>query len=392
MKNTRKALLIIALSLATGGLGTGVTFAATSIAHPDDNFEFAATLDTSDANFQPVSHYFAGGTGLSGSPYLIKNSIHLRSLSKLQKTGILKDGLYFKLASSFTYDGSAMEPIGTSDNPFKGTFDGNGLSIDSLKVSSSDAQVGLFGHVGSGGVVKNLVLSLPSITATAATSAGFFVGNNAGTLQHCYVFGGSPNFGSYAQVKNEKASAISTHFFYGSNTGTASTGLSFISSLSEIYYNSSNTTWTTVPSTACPTSSAITSGTTIAASTTATYYKFNASSNSLNSIPTGYYLIGSDNSWVCERGIPMSASVGNAAEFLGLIVGNTSSKYKIAYWNGSTIADDEHDVDGYYGYSDFENVSLVNGDGDDNFSFKSAGTYNLYLSSSSYKIYAVRTA
>jgi len=69
---------------------------------------------------------------------------------------------------------SALEwtPIGTSENPFKGTFDGNGKTVSGLSVASSDAYQGLFGYI-DGAVIKNL-------TVNGSVSGGSSTGGVAG--------------------------------------------------------------------------------------------------------------------------------------------------------------------------------------------------------------------
>ena len=65
---------------------------------------------------------------------------------------------------------------------FAGTFDGNGYSIQNLKVDQ-----GLFPVIQSGAVVKNLHISNASLTGER--SAGVIVGRNNGTIRKCVVTG-----------------------------------------------------------------------------------------------------------------------------------------------------------------------------------------------------------
>ena len=55
--------------------------------------------------------------------------------------------------------GTTWTPIGTTyNNSYTGTFDGGGNTITGLTVTGSDEYAGLFGYIGSGGTVKNVVL------------------------------------------------------------------------------------------------------------------------------------------------------------------------------------------------------------------------------------------
>ena len=140
--------------------------------------------------------------GVSAHPYLISNSVHLRNLSKLQNAGVLPDGTYFALSSSFEYggvDGSSnpltLDPIGDATNPFKGVFDGKGKTITNLKIKGTGSYVGMFGVI-DGGTVRNLILASPDLNAADETSSsakiGFVCGKlKSGTLSHIGVYGGN---------------------------------------------------------------------------------------------------------------------------------------------------------------------------------------------------------
>ncbi|MDE7184923.1 MAG: hypothetical protein K2O40_10735, partial [Lachnospiraceae bacterium] len=65
---------------------------------------------------------------------------------------------------------------------FSGTFDGNGYSIQNLKVDQ-----GLFPVIQSGAVVKNLHVS--NATMSGERSAGVLAGRNDGTITNCVVTG-----------------------------------------------------------------------------------------------------------------------------------------------------------------------------------------------------------
>ena len=97
-------------------------------------------------------------------------------------------------------------PIGTNNNQYTGTFDGQGHTISGLSISSSDDYVGLFGYVGSDGTVQNLTLDNPHVESTYisittgedfgdSTSIGY-VGavagvNFDGIIENCHITGGT---------------------------------------------------------------------------------------------------------------------------------------------------------------------------------------------------------
>ena len=84
-------------------------------------------------------------------------------------------------------------PITAANNPFTGTFDGNGFTISNLYISSTSVTwPGLFGRI-EGGSVRNLVLVNAYVKGAAGSrvlSGGGLVGwNNNGNIQNCSVTG-----------------------------------------------------------------------------------------------------------------------------------------------------------------------------------------------------------
>ena len=78
-------------------------------------------------------------------------------------------------------------PIGTESQPYTGTFNGKNKTITGLTVTGSNDYVGLFGRIGSGGAVKNVILT--EVNVTAGTSVGGIAGQNDGTVENCSVNG-----------------------------------------------------------------------------------------------------------------------------------------------------------------------------------------------------------
>ena len=132
---------------------------------------FAANYQTD----QIGTTYFNGGSGTSASPYMIHNSQHLRNVQKLTTLGLFSSSTCFKLDASFTWDDPAkpLLPIGSDDQPFDGTFDGQGYTITSLVVNGKNTwDVGMFGYVGMNGVIKNFFLNAPVINLGANDGGG----------------------------------------------------------------------------------------------------------------------------------------------------------------------------------------------------------------------------
>ena len=198
MKKLVKSLLISLAAVATLGMGTAVTLAASYVA-PAENTVYS--FGAMSGNFQDLSYYFASGAGSEADPFIIKNSQQLRNLSKLQNSGAMPDSKWFQLGTSFQYEGDALEPIGTSTNPFTGVFSGEDHSITFLNVSTSTyTNVGMFGYVGTTsltGTVRNLILVGPSVSYTGSSNcnigivAGYKTTSGQTSVVQCIgIYGG----------------------------------------------------------------------------------------------------------------------------------------------------------------------------------------------------------
>lgn len=81
-------------------------------------------------------------------------------------------------------------PIGSSTNPFTGTFDGDGHKLIGLTIDETgNDYVGLFSSVGVSGTIKNL--GLENVDITGRDYVGALVGSNFGRIENCYVSSGS---------------------------------------------------------------------------------------------------------------------------------------------------------------------------------------------------------
>lgn len=86
-------------------------------------------------------------------------------------------------------------PIGTTDHPFTGTFNGAGYTISNLKVyvdgDETGNVAGLFGKIGEGGVVQDVNIYQVSVMFNSLTgenincAVGSIAGYNSGTIVGC---------------------------------------------------------------------------------------------------------------------------------------------------------------------------------------------------------------
>jgi len=92
---------------------------------------------------------------------------------------------YMELASETANWGRGWEPIGTSDDRFTGSFDGQVYEIRDLFINRPDENyVGLFGFVDKGGAIENV--GVVNATVAGKQHVGGLVGINEGTVTNSY--------------------------------------------------------------------------------------------------------------------------------------------------------------------------------------------------------------
>ena len=129
------------------------------------------------------------------------------------------------LCANINLSGQNWEPIGTLENPFTGTFDGNGYTISNVtinrhltmdNIASSEMNIGFFGYT-NGATIKNLGIENASYNVTTGdfSDTNFSnVGGIAGTLNNtnveCSYFKGSisNSAGSYVFARSGGIAAI----------------------------------------------------------------------------------------------------------------------------------------------------------------------------------------
>ena len=122
--------------------------------------------------------------------YTVTSAEGLKNIAKLVNEE-WKLGINITLTADIDLKGIDWTPIGKDDNKaYTGTFDGNGKTITGLTVTGSDQYAGLFGYIGSGGTVKNVVLEGVQIESDNSSGyAGGVAGDSWGTIENCSVSG-----------------------------------------------------------------------------------------------------------------------------------------------------------------------------------------------------------
>ena len=123
-----------------------------------------------------------------GNTYEVYNTEGLKNIASLVNSGAT--GINITLDTDLDLTDMEWTPIGTYDKPYTGTFNGGGKTITGLTVTGSNEYAGLFGCIGSGGTVKNVVLEGVQITSdNSLGSVGGVAGWSYGTLENCSVSG-----------------------------------------------------------------------------------------------------------------------------------------------------------------------------------------------------------
>jgi hypothetical protein len=95
---------------------------------------------------------------------------------------------YGALAGNAANQGKGWQPIGSSDDPFTGTFDGRGYEIGDMFINRPDETViGLFAAVDAGGVIQNIKVVNADVTGDWAV--GGLIGENWGYVRDSYSGG-----------------------------------------------------------------------------------------------------------------------------------------------------------------------------------------------------------
>ena len=141
------------------------------------------------------------GTGTRTDPFVIDNTAKLDQLASRVNAGEDYANTYFVVTADIAYACSTAwnnvastehnyTRIGTSSNVFRGHFDGGGHTISGIRVyHTSSYNYGLFGCIGSGAEVRNVVLE--NCRFTVGDAAGAIAGRTEGgsTVENCHVMG-----------------------------------------------------------------------------------------------------------------------------------------------------------------------------------------------------------
>jgi hypothetical protein len=132
---------------------------------------------------------------------------------------------YDELASPTANGGKGWQPIGTLVDPFAATFDGQGYEIRDLFIDHPDGIcVGLFAHVGEGGVIKNLGVVNAAIIGYRRVGSIVAFNNEEGTVTNSYAKGSVTGFESVGVLVGHNLGNVTNSYSSGSVTGVDGVG------------------------------------------------------------------------------------------------------------------------------------------------------------------------
>ena len=160
---------------------------------PRENAEEIAALQAvaADPANKPTE-----GEGTEQSPYQITNAEELKWFRDTVNSGTTD--IHARLLHDIDLKNVSWEPIGTQKKPYNGTFDGNAYTIKNFRLGDHTkpdpiSEKGLFGWIGSGGTIQDVVVKVESIGSATnpnnfnITKCGLIAAYNKGTIRRCSV-------------------------------------------------------------------------------------------------------------------------------------------------------------------------------------------------------------
>ncbi len=201
----------------------------------------------SSSSEQCNASLFAGGNGTEANPYQISTAEQLQNLNLCFGTShdypyypryqnnhyVLTrdvDDLSSYLLGAGNNGGKGWEPIGNSDNPFCGKFNGNGHKVSGLWINRpSQSSVGLFGDVWDfyGAEIKNIGVEIDD--SKGGVKGNGYVGGlvgSGGNISNSYVTGNVEGYSEVGGLVGSTSiySTISNSYATGNVSGTETIG------------------------------------------------------------------------------------------------------------------------------------------------------------------------
>jgi hypothetical protein len=183
----------------------------------------------------PAKAKYSGGTGEPNDPYRIATAADLIALGETpedyDKHFLLTADIDLdpNLPGRKVFDRAVIAPDTDSESEgfqgtaFSGAFDGNGHTVSHLTVAGKD-YAGLFGQIGwPRGVVKNVGVVDVNVTGSGYCVGGL-VGDNSGTVTHCYSTGIVSGVASVGGLVGFNGGSVTDCYSTGAVSGSGGVG------------------------------------------------------------------------------------------------------------------------------------------------------------------------
>ena len=125
---------------------------------------------------------------------------------------------YEELAGNAANHGKGWQPLGSSDDPFTGIFDGRGYEVSDMFVNRpDDTVIGLFAAVDAGGVIQDIKVVNADVTGDWAV--GGLIGQNWGYVRNSYSGGTVTGADCVGGLVGGNAGSVSDSYSAASVTG-----------------------------------------------------------------------------------------------------------------------------------------------------------------------------
>lgn len=148
----------------------------------DQPIQPGATISFPDdvCSIDLIAQWGLEGSGTPDGPYIVSSPEGLRLLS--ERDDMWADGTHIQLTEDIDLtEFTNWEPIGSTSDPFSGTFDGQGYRIEGVNITtdSGDDELGLFGHTDNA-TIRDLHVH-GTINASSSNFVGLLVGQASET-------------------------------------------------------------------------------------------------------------------------------------------------------------------------------------------------------------------
>lgn len=135
-------------------------------------------------DYSALTNFNSLGTGTAISPYELYTKAQLKDIGTngCGTSASTACSAYFKIMQNIDLNNEAYSPIGSTANPYTGSFDGNGKTISNLNINLATTNcVGLVGDsTGSTGSIYNLTLT--GVTIVGQNNVGAVLGCGAADI------------------------------------------------------------------------------------------------------------------------------------------------------------------------------------------------------------------